>query len=107
MDEKLVEKSMQIIISSGEARDFCMKALEQAEEGNYEKAAELHAEAKKAIVAAHHIQTECIQGATAGEPFEYNVLFAHAQDTMMTVFSEINLTGHIIKLCRNLSEKQQ
>ncbi len=48
MDEKLVEKSMQIIISSGEARDFCMKALEQAEEGNYEKAAELHAEAKNA-----------------------------------------------------------
>lgn len=105
MDEKLVEQSMQIILLSGGARDFCMKALEQAEEGNYEEAEKLYKEAKQEIAKAHHIQTECIQGAVAGKPFEYNVLFSHAQDTMMTVFSEINLTAHMIKMCRKFSDR--
>ena len=41
-------------------------------------------------------QTDKIQAETSGEPSVYSLLFAHAQDTLMTTNSEIVLTKGLI-----------
>ena len=105
MDEKIVENAMQIIMYAGDARLFCKNAIDCITAGDLDHAKVHMKEADAKIAAAHHIQTDCIQGATAGEEFEYNVLFTHAQDTLMTIYSEINLTKQIIKLYEKTNER--
>ena len=61
-----------------------------------EAARERMAEARTEITEAHRVQTDAIQGEAAGERLEYSLLFTHAQDTLMTVNSEINLTKQLI-----------
>ena len=56
--------------------------------------------ADKEIAEAHRIQTDAIQGEAKREKMEYSVLFTHAQDTLMTIYSEINLANQIIKIAK-------
>lgn len=105
MNEHIVEEAMSIIMHAGDARVFCKNALDCLAEGKVEQALEEMKGANKEIAEAHHIQTDCIQGAIRGEEFEYNVLFAHAQDTLMTIYSEINIAEQLIKISRHLEER--
>ncbi len=105
MNENIVENAMQIIMHAGDARECCKNALDEMMNENFEKAQELMSEADSKIAEAHHIQTDCIQGAIAGEEFEYNVLFTHAQDTLMTIYSEINLAKKMLLLYKHIDER--
>ena len=93
MDDELDQVSaeaMQIIMSAGDARVSCNDALKAIAEGNVESARELIKKAEGQIAEAHHVQTDAIQGSIGGETQAYSLLFAHAQDTLMTVYSEIH-----------------
>lgn len=105
MNEQTVENAMSIIMHAGDARVFCKKALDCLAEGKIAEAREEMKGADKEISEAHHIQTDCIQGAIRGEEFEYNVLFAHAQDTLMTIYSEITLAKQLIKISDYLEQR--
>ncbi len=96
---------MNIIMHAGDARVYCKKALDLLAEGKPSEAEEEMKGADKEIAEAHHIQTDCIQSAIRGEAFEYNVLFAHAQDTLMTIYSEIALAKQLIKISSHLEER--
>lgn len=100
--EYVVEQAMQIILSSGDARTHASKAFDAICEGRYDDAEELLKEAEKTQVVAHNVQTAMIQGDIRGgrERLGYYVLFAHAQDTLMTIQVELNLTKGILKLAR-------
>lgn len=105
MNEKVVEAAMGIIIHAGDARLFCKEALDAVADFNFEKAAEKMRGADKEIAEAHRIQTDAIQGEANGEKMEYSVLFAHAQDTLMTIYSEINIANQLIKIAKNYEER--
>lgn len=107
MDEKVVDKAMQIIMHAGDARLYCRKALDCLMEGDNVEAEVQYKLASDEITQAHRIQTDCIQGAVAGEPLDYNVLFTHAQDTLMTIYSEIKLANQIIAMYKRLDERIQ
>lgn len=96
MDEKIVSSAMDIIIHAGDARLKCKEALGEVAQGDIAAARERMAEAHTEITEAHRVQTDAIQGEAAGERMEYSLLFTHAQDTLMTVNSEINLTKQLI-----------
>lgn len=93
MDENslLIPVAMKIIMNSGNARTKANEALEALSifdfqmhirklwrQGGYKK--------------AHQEQTEIIQKEAAGEHYKTCLLFTHAQDTLMTIMSEVNLT---------------
>lgn len=99
------ENAMQIIMIAGDARVCCNNALTAVEEGEMEKAEQLVAEAEQKIAEAHHIQTDAIQGEIAGEKKEYNLLFAHAQDTLMTIYSEIHMTKKLVRIFGKIEER--
>lgn len=105
MNEQIVEQAMAIIMHAGDARLACKEALNMMMAGKAKEAKEQLKKADEEIAQAHHIQTDCIQGAIAGEEFEYNVLFAHAQDTLMTIYSEIMLAKQLDSMYEKLDAR--
>ena len=92
-----IQNAMNILMAAGEARNECKLAYEAIAAGNFELADEKIAAADAKILEAHHVQTDAIQGAFRGEEQEYSLLFAHAQDTLMTIYSEIITAKQLYK----------
>lgn len=98
MNEAVVQSAMSIILHAGDARVACKQALDAIAEADFTKADEKLKEAQSKITEAHKVQTDAIQGETRGEEAEYSLLFAHAQDTLMTIYSEINIAKQLFKI---------
>lgn len=56
-------------------------------------------------MAAHQSQTASLQAESNGEEIEYSILFTHAQDTCMTVCSEINIAQQLVDICEAIDER--
>ncbi|MBR4471729.1 MAG: PTS lactose/cellobiose transporter subunit IIA [Erysipelotrichaceae bacterium] len=102
----LIKVSMNIILHAGDARLNVNNALQFAQKGEFLKAAEEMNEAERNITLAHQSQTEVIQDEMSGTDYEPCLLFSHAQDTLMTISSEIQTAKHLIELYRLILEKQ-
>lgn len=98
MNEATVQSAMSIILHAGDARVSCKESLDALAVSDVELAKVKIKEAQKKITEAHKVQTDAIQGETRGEESEYSLLFAHAQDTLMTIYSEINIAKQLIKI---------
>ena len=61
--------------------------------------------AKDEITQAHRIQTDMIQSTIEDDELQTTLLFTHAQDTLMTIYSELNISNHLIRLYYKLEEK--
>ena len=105
MEDKLAMDAMQIILNAGDARTLTMSALKALESFDVEKANGLIKEAQLKIVEAHKVQTNAIQSEARGESFEYSVLFAHAQDTLMVINSEMNISKKLIGMFSSIDER--
>ena len=105
MDDKIVNTSMDIILNAGDARLHCNECLNAIENEDFEKAEEELHLANQGIIKAHKVHTDVIQGEANGETIEYCALFSHAQDTLMTINSEILLTKHILGISKKLFKK--
>lgn len=105
MNETIMNTSMEIIISAGDARLFIHKALKAIAESDYALAAQEMESAKKKLVEAHKAHTNIIQSEARGEEVEYTVLFTHAQDTLMTINSEMELVKSLIKVFESFEER--
>ena len=100
MDENnvLISVAMNIIMFAGNARTKTSKALDKLKEKDFKAARGYIEEARKDILSAHHEQTDIIQSEAGGESYKPCLLFTHAQDTLMTIMSEINLAEKMIEL---------
>lgn len=103
-ENPLISVSMEIILNAGDARTYAFAAITAAKNGNYEQAEEKLAEAEKAIVEAHRAQTDVIQAEMNGEAHEFCLLFIHAQDTLMTIRSEVNMAKEFVELYRVVTD---
>ncbi|MDR1793783.1 MAG: PTS lactose/cellobiose transporter subunit IIA [Erysipelotrichaceae bacterium] len=98
LKEDLVQISMELIQLSGEARISVQKALDALSlEDEAETKALLHS-AYKQINRAHQIHADLIQKEAAGEMIPYTPLFSHAQDALMTIFSEYNIAKQLASI---------
>ena len=46
-----------------------------------------------------------IQSTIEDDELQTTLLFTHAQDTLMTIYSELNISNHLIRLYYKLEEK--
>ena len=99
--DELNEKAMEMIVSAGAGRTALNVALDALSEGNKEKYEEMVTEAKAKMKEAH---TAVLQETITDPSIRPNILFTHAQDTLMTVMSEINTAKHIAKLYTKVLE---
>lgn len=105
-DDKVVQVAMQIVIEAGDARNAVGKALDCAAKFDFAGAKEYMEEAGSHISQAHNAQTEMIQSEIAGtENIQPSLLFNHAQDTLMTVMSEIHLSEKMIQVFESFYNK--
>lgn len=94
---KLANVAMEIILNAGNARQKMHEAhtrLLQDDMEGFEQQMKL---AKNDITLAHNSQTEIIQTQIAEDTVNINLLFIHAQDTLMTIMSEHNMLTMIGK----------
>ena len=99
-EPQIIEAAMNIILNAGDAREDNLQAIHSLANFNVDEAKRYLEQATKKITIAHKIQTDQIQDETRGNKSEYSLLFAHAQDTLMTINSEILLTKGLMDVFR-------
>ena len=104
-ENELISVAMQIILHAGDTRVRVTEGLQEAKRFDFEKAEALMEEAEKAFVLAHKAQTEIIQNEASGESYEFSLLFAHAQDTLMTIHSELRMAKEMVDILKIIEEK--
>jgi PTS system cellobiose-specific IIA component len=93
--DEMNEIAMQIIMEAGDARLLIADALKDAAAGKLTDIDAKLSEAKKKLAGAHARQTAIVQNEGEGIRHEHTLLFIHAQDTLMTIFSELNMVKQL------------
>ena len=75
--------SKQLIAAAGDAKGCAFEALQEANDGNFDKAEELLNQATEATLPVHKQQMELITATAQGETVPIDVLLVHAQDHLM------------------------
>lgn len=104
-ENELINVAMQIILHAGDARTNTNLALELVKTGDFEGAKIEMKKANENIRLAHVSQTEVIQNESRGKAYTPSLLFNHAQDTLMTINSEVKLAAHIIDIFEVFDKK--
>ena len=103
--EQLNSAAMQIILHAGDCRNLLNEAINDLlDDKSEEEVKDKITQAKKEITKAHVIQTDMIQSSINEEELQTTLLFTHAQDTLMTINSEVNLVQSMIRLYRKLEK---
>lgn len=103
--EQLNSAAMQIILHAGDCRNLLNEAINDLlDDKSEEEVKDKITQAKKEITKAHVIQTDMIQSSINEEELQITLLFTHAQDTLMTINSEVNLVQSMIRLYRKLEK---
>jgi len=105
-ETEMSQVAMTIIIHAGDARHILSEVIKCIEACKFAEAEEKLIEAKKEIGIAHKAQTNLIQQEAGGVKHDNSLLFNHAQDTLMTVASEWNMTSNLVRLFASLEEKK-
>ena len=103
-EKVLIPAAMNIVVHAGDARLHARNALKAVQRQQFDAALELLDRAKAEIEQAHSAQTEIVQNEARGVEYEYSMLFNHAQDTLMTINSEVELTATLIDTFRVYSD---
>ena len=101
----LISAAMGILTYAGDARIHAKKALQAIQSFDFTLAQSELAQASQNITEAHKAQTEIIQNEARGTKYEYCMLFNHAQDTLMTINSEVELIKELIKTFKIFAEE--
>lgn len=98
-------KAMGILLHAGDGRLNIMAALDNVNNGDFETAKAKLDIAYEEIKKAHEIQTGAIQSVACGETEEYSILFTHAQDTLMSIYSEYNISKKFLGIISIINER--
>lgn len=104
--------SMNIIMPAGNARTAAMNSLDALMAGDLEKCNEELNKAKQFVKDAHKAQTDVLQSLAARdyegdkEPVVLPMLFVHAQDTIMTIMSEVHLIEKMEQMYKKIMEEK-
>lgn len=105
MNDEQMAVIMPLIIFGGEAKSSAIEAIRAAKESDFDKADERIEAASKAIVEAHHGQTELLTKAANGEEVAVSIYMVHAQDHLMTGIAFVDLAREIIELHKVIAKK--
>ncbi len=104
-ENELIPVAMQIILHAGNGRTKAQEAIKLAKTQDFEAAHAALKEAKDNIVLAHRSQTAVIQNEAAGKSYDPCLLFTHAQDHLMTITSEVNMTCDLVDMFELVMQK--
>lgn len=105
LDQEMVEIAMSIIVDAGDARRSIGEAFAAISRGDFDECDAKLLNARKLLAQAHGKQTDIIQSEGEGELRQHPLLFIHAQDTLMTINSELTICKHMIGVCKNYEQR--
>jgi len=97
--------SFQIISAVGTAKSMYIEAIQEAKQGNLEKANDLIEEGKKVFVEGHNVHGSLIQKEAGGEKLEFSLLLMHAEDQLITTDTFRIVAEEFIELYREKHAK--
>jgi PTS system cellobiose-specific IIA component len=104
-DERLEEVVMGLVGFAGEGRSYAFEALRFARKGDFDASDEAMKKCAEALLEAHHVQTDLIQGEIQGEPTKITLLMVHAQDHLMTAMLAKDFVEELIADKKELAKK--
>lgn len=99
--------AIEVVMNAGDGRAKIDEALAAMAAGDLAQAEMLLEEADALVIKAHNAQTEVIQSQVSGEDMEYSLLFIHAQDTLMTINTELRMTKKLLPIVKMLLKKKE
>lgn len=99
--------SFAIVASAGQAKSLAFEALESAQTGDFDRAAQLLCESKSMLGEAHKQQTALLTKEASGEHLPLDVLLIHAQDHLMTSILAQELIAEIVSLHKAIDTLKQ
>jgi PTS system cellobiose-specific IIA component len=97
--------ALEIIMQAGDARLCITQAIRSVAEGKFAETDTALDEAKKKLAAAHRMQTDIVQSEGEGTKLDHTLLFIHAQDTLMTIYSEMNMVKQLKAVFKRYEER--
>ncbi len=98
--------AMEVILHAGNGREKIDEAFAHIAQAEIDQAEALLKEAETEIVQAHVAQTTMIQSQVSGEDVEYSLLFIHAQDTLMTINTELRMAQKLVPVVKMLLSRK-
>lgn len=105
LEPEIVTLSMNIILISGDARQLIDEAYDCVDQSEFEKADNKIREARGLLAKAHGLQTDLIQSESDGCLRQHPLILIHAQDSLMTVNSELNQFRRLRKMMGRLDSR--
>lgn len=105
MSDEMLKASMEIILHAGNAKNSCAAVLQKLQASDYMGIDEHMKKAEEEILQAHKIHTEYLQKCIQEESNEFTLLLTHAQDTLMTANTEIDLTKCFVNCFFNIEKR--
>lgn len=81
---ELAATAFQIIAAVGCARSCYIDAIQEAKQGNFDRAQELMEEGKQSFLVGHDAHTALVQAEAAGDPTQMCLMLTHAEDQLMS-----------------------
>ena len=97
--------ALQIISAVGNARSFYIEAMQEARQGNIEKAQELLQEGRESFTEGHQAHAGILSQEASGDPIEVRLLLMHAEDQLMSAEGFGIMAREYIELAKVLKEK--
>ncbi|MGM0213773.1 lactose-specific PTS transporter subunit IIA [Enterococcus sp. AZ109] len=96
--EEAAMVGFEVVAFAGEARSKLMEALDEAEQGNFDRADQLVEEAHASLMEAHKSQTQMLAAEASGENIEVGFIMVHAQDHLMTTMLLKDTIKHLFNI---------
>ena len=103
--QKDINMAMELIAGAGDSRSYCMEAIEDAREGNFEAARANVKQAGQAMVNTHEVQTDLIRDEISGESTSsVSLLMVHAQDHLNLALVMRDVAEELITIYERLKK---
>ncbi|MBG0784563.1 MAG: PTS lactose/cellobiose transporter subunit IIA [Anaerolineaceae bacterium] len=104
---KSVQFATMTILHAGNARKMISDAYTALSEFDFEVARKKIEQAREEAIFAHREQSKIIKSESEGDSLEFSLLLTHAQDTLMTAVSEIQIAKNMITIVEKLHSELQ
>ena len=106
-NSKSVQFATMTILHAGNARKMISDAYNALSEFNFDIARKKIDLAREEAIFAHREQSKIIKSESEGDTLEFSLLLTHAQDTLMTAVSEIQIAKNMINIVEKLHSELQ
>ena len=101
---KAIQFATMIILHSGNARKLISDAYAELIEFDFDAARKKIELAREETMFAHKEQSKIISSETNEQSIEFSLLLTHAQDTLMSAVSEIQIAKNLIELIEKVRQ---